>query len=192
MNYIDSTSLQPGSSLAILLPAVMGLIGALVGAGIAGVVALKVQKASSKAARDLEEMKLNRHDEGVRRQIRALMKDLDRYCFVAQSQGLINDAMWAVSLERVENRVSMPDVADALDEAQAAAVFEATYLNSMNLQTIARLNRFFESLKTPDQAARETHQNSVSGAATPARDAMLRVWETFGMKSPTPIQPGVS
>ena len=105
-----------------VIPAIAGLAGALIGAAAA----FFAQRAAARAQERLQHLEFGRRDIGIRRQVSALMKQVSRYVDTASRVGKINLVHLDVLLREVNRRIYTWDVSMALDDTQAAALYEAS------------------------------------------------------------------
>jgi len=118
-----------------------------------------------------------RHDRGVIRQIKALVRNLQRILWVARSQGLVDPAKWEPVQRRLMDRLSQPDVAVSLTDHQADSLYEFALDTEVALAVVVDMNR--QRVSPPLYTADESRDNT-KATLTPGWSRLEEVWTAFG------------
>jgi gas vesicle protein len=172
-------------------PAIIGILGAVIGAAI-GFVAQVLQakkqeqlaQARIKADKDLKELDFKRTDEGIRRQLSALVAQIGTWVEVLRQHGLIGDYnSLRTSISQLNERIYKWEASTALSDEQAEALYRVSEVVGIAYDFVLR-SKLDEIMKAPALDAegvkvRDRAINATKGTFKPSCEALATFWSAM-------------
>lgn len=150
------------------LPALTGLAGAVIGAAAS----FLAQFVATQGQEKVQQLDFDRRDDGIRRQVCALMKQVTRYVDIAARAGVINLDHLEILLRTVNKRIYTWDASIGLNDAQARALYDASEAIEIARDSV----REFNATTAPSARTKDR----IKLAFTPARAKLIDFWQAIG------------
>jgi hypothetical protein len=151
-------------------PAILGFASAIVGA----VLAFGGQWLATRGQKQIQNAEFARRDDGIRRQLKALMAHVSRYVILAKSNGAINFRHLDHVMNNLNEHIYVYDVSTALSDAQAAALYEAAEAIDIARRYIHENGLDLDSARSPEA------RDQVKAAFGAPRNKVANFWKEIG------------
>jgi gas vesicle protein len=164
-------------------PAFTGFLGAIIGAGIGFVAQFLLAKKQEQMARDkieadrvLKEAEFKRTDQGIHRQLRALVSQVGTWVTALRQYGLIGDFnLLRASLSQLNERIYKWEVSTALTDEQAEGLYTVSEMVGLAYEFVLR-SKLDVNLAGDDREKRDGAITGNKGTFKLSCGALAQFW----------------